>query len=130
MKRICRHLDIQSWPYRQIAGINRTIVRLEAELEESIRSLVPCPLGGPVGEGSSASRAISEHIKDLVDHREQIINVCGLFPPSSLLPLLSFVLRCFLSTESPLEALSRGPNLLFRPSVLVSLVNCLGVVVA
>lgn len=78
LKRLCRHLGIQRWPYRQISGINRTIDRLKAELEQSIRRLVP--LGDHV-EASSTSSAVLDHIKKLIDHRESIIKVCGLSPP-------------------------------------------------
>ncbi|CAN0340038.1 unnamed protein product, partial [Hapterophycus canaliculatus] len=33
LKRLCRHYGVQRWPFRQIAGIDRTVTRLEAELK-------------------------------------------------------------------------------------------------
>jgi len=86
LKRLCRHFGIKSWPYRQIAGIDRSIVRLKAELEESTPRFTS---SGDPTRASFMSSAISDNIKSLMDHRDGIVKVCMCFggPFLSSLPL-------------------------------------------
>lgn len=60
LKRLCRQYGITRWPYRQISGIDRTVVRLEAELAAS---------GGESGD------ALGPIIHELNLHREGMVEV-------------------------------------------------------
>lgn len=65
LKRLCRHYGIKRWPFRQIAGIDRTVARLEAELEASLPCLPSADMVAP----------ITEHIRELQAHRQSIVKV-------------------------------------------------------
>lgn len=66
LKRLCRHYGIKRWPFRQISGIDRTVARLEAELEASLSRLPSADMADQV----------TEHIRELHAHRQDIIEVC------------------------------------------------------
>lgn len=65
LKRLCRHYGIKRWPFRQISGIDRTVARLEAELELSVNRF----------PSSDMTESITEHIQQLHAHRQSIVKV-------------------------------------------------------
>lgn len=66
LKRLCRHYGIQRWPHRQIAGIERTLSRLQAELAATARER---------GSSTDLLSALSAHIDELKLQREAVIEV-------------------------------------------------------
>lgn len=65
LKRLCRHYGIKRWPFRQISGIDRTVHRLEAELQASLQR---SPNGTMVNP-------IAAHIRELHAHRQGMVEV-------------------------------------------------------
>lgn len=65
LKRLCRHYGIKRWPFRQISGIDRTVGRLQAELQAS--------KGKPSSE--EMLRPIAAHIHELHLHRQGMVEV-------------------------------------------------------
>lgn len=65
LKRLCQHYGIQRWPFRQVSVVDRTVARLQAELEAALPTLASADLAIP----------ITDHIRDLRAHRQDIVKV-------------------------------------------------------
>lgn len=74
LKRLCRHYGVKRWPFRQISGIDRTVCRLEGELKSSFHRSAFSASVSPA-DAAELREPITDHIRELKNHREHIIKV-------------------------------------------------------